>query len=157
MTPAIQILKKQKIPHKIYTYECSVDHDFGHHCATELKIDEHRVYKTLLIHHEKRYVTAVIPVNCTLNMKKASKVADLKKVEMADPKDAERITGFVVGGISPLGQKKRLPTILDSEALKHEEILVSGGKRGVSVGINPSDLVKILSAQVGNITDVHEE
>ena len=157
MTPAIQMLKKLKIQHKIYTYECSVDHDFGHHCASELGIDEHRVYKTLLIHHEKSYVTAVIPVNCTLNLKQAARIAGLKKVEMADPKDAERISGFVVGGISPLGQKKRLPAIIDSEALKHDEILISGGRRGLSVGLNPEDLIQLLSAKVGNITDVHEE
>lgn len=157
MTPAIQFLKKQKIKHTIYTYECSVDHDFGHHCASELKIDEHQVYKTLLIHHEKSYVTAVISVNCTLNLKQAAKIAGLKKVEMADPQDAERLTGYVVGGISPLGQKKRLPTIIDEEALKHDEIIVSGGRRGLSVGLNPNDLIKILSAKVGKITDVHEE
>ncbi len=153
MTPAIRALKASKIPHQVYTYECSVDHDFGHNMAKVLKMDENQVYKTLIIHNEKNYVTAVIPVSCTLNLKLAAKLSDLKKAEMAKPEDAQRITGYVVGGISPFGQKKRLPTLIDEEALRHEEILVSGGKRGLSVGIKPQDLIDYLQARVGKITD----
>ncbi len=153
MTPAVRALKAQKIPHSIYTYECGVTQDFGHHMAQVMGRDESTVYKTLIFHSDKSFVTAVIPVNCTLNLKQAAKLAGLKKAEMAKPEDAERITGYVVGGISPFGQKKRLPVLIDEEALKHDEILVSGGKRGLSVGIKPQDLIDFLSARVGKITD----
>ncbi|MBQ8708254.1 MAG: Cys-tRNA(Pro) deacylase [Succinivibrionaceae bacterium] len=153
MTPAIRALKAQKINHTLYSYECDVDHDFGHYSAHELGRDENEVYKTLVFHSDKTYVTAVIPVNRTLNLKQAARLAGLKKAEMAKPEDAMRITGYVVGGISPFGQKKRLLTLLDQEAMAHEEILVSGGKRGLSVGVKPQDLVDFLSARVGAITD----
>lgn len=156
MTPAIRLLKAKKINFKIYEYECTVHHDFGHYMAEMLKRDQREVYKTLLIHHEKTYFTAVVPVNCTLNLKQAAKLLKVKSVEMVDPKVAEKLTGYVVGGISPFGQKKQVKTIIDAEALNHEEILVSGGKRGLSVGINPQDLIKLLDASVGEITDLHE-
>jgi Cys-tRNA(Pro)/Cys-tRNA(Cys) deacylase len=153
MTPAVNALKASKIPHTVYSYECGVDHDFGRHTAKMLGRDEDAVYKTLIFHCDKTYVTAVIPVSCTLNLKQAAKLAGLKKAEMARPEDAERLSGYVVGGISPFGQKKRLPTILDSEAMRHQEILVSGGRRGLTLGISPGDLVSFLQAKVGEITD----
>ena len=144
MTPAIRLLKSKKINFNLYTYECNVLHDFGHHCAEELKRNMSEVYKTLLIHHDKTYFTVVIPVNCTLNLKHAAKLLKVKNVEMVDPKDAERITGYIVGGISPLGQKKLVKTLIDAEAVKHDEILVSGGKRGLSIGLKPQELIGLL-------------
>jgi Cys-tRNA(Pro)/Cys-tRNA(Cys) deacylase len=98
----------------------------------------------------------VIPVNCTLNLKHAAKLLKVKNVEMVDPKDAERITGYIVGGISPLGQKKLVKTLIDAEAVKHDEILVSGGKRGLSIGLKPQELIGLLNATVGEITDLQE-
>lgn len=156
MTPAIRLLKSKKINFNLYTYECNVLHDFGHHCAEELKRNMSEVYKTLLIHHDKTYFTVVIPVNCTLNLKHAAKLLKVKNVEMVDPKDAERITGYIVGGISPLGQKKLVKTMIDAEAVKHDEILVSGGKRGLSIGLKPQELIGLLNATVGEITDLQE-
>lgn len=131
-----------------------MDHDFGRHCASKLNRKENEVYKTLLIHCEKQYITAVIPVNCVLNLKNCAKLVGLKKVEMADPQVAEKLTGYVVGGISPLGQKKYIPTIIDLESTLHDEILVSGGKRGLSIGLSPKDLVTLLNASIGKITDL---
>ena len=124
MTPAIRLLKSKKINFNLYTYECNVTHDFGHHCAEELHRDMSEVYK--------------------------------KNVEMVEPKIAEKITGYIVGGISPIGQKKLVKTLIDDEALKHNEILVSGGKRGLSVGINPQELASLLNATIGPVTDLHE-
>ena len=96
-------------------------------------------------------VTAVIPVSCMLSLKEVAKAAKLKKVEMMKPLDAERLTGYKVGGISPFAQKKQLPTLLDSRALQQETILVSGGRRGLSVGLKPQDFIQLLSATVAPI------
>ena len=153
VTPAIRYLKSQKIPYTLYEYECGVTHGFGEHSAQMLGRSQSEVYKTLVFHQDKTYAVAVVPVNCTLNLKSAAKFAGFKKAEMADPVDAERLTGYVCGGISPLGQKKRFKTVIDEEALKHPEILVSGGKRGLSVGLDPNALVSTLGASVGHITD----
>ncbi|MDD6177110.1 MAG: Cys-tRNA(Pro) deacylase [Succinivibrionaceae bacterium] len=156
MTPATKFLDANKIPYKIYQYECSANHDFGHLAAEKLNRPQNEVFKTLLIFHEKTYITAVIPVNCTLNLKSAAKLAGVKNAEMVKPQDAERLTGYVCGGISPFGQKKRTITVIAQDALALPEILVSGGRRGLSVGINPNDLVKALNAKSGEITELHE-
>ena len=103
--------------------------DFGLHAASQLGLPPDQVYKTLLVHQDKQVVTAVIPVSCMLSLKEVAKAAKLKKVEMMKPLDAERLTGYKVGGISPFAQKKQLPTLLDSRALQKETILVSGGRR----------------------------
>ena len=90
-TPATKFLDSKKISYKTYEYSCNgAKHDFGHIAATELNRDQNEVFKTLLIHHEKTYITAVIPVNCNLNLKNAAKVAGVKNAEMVKPEDAER-------------------------------------------------------------------
>lgn len=155
MTPATKFLDKNNISYKIYQYECSANHDFGHLAAEKLNRSQDEVFKTLLICHEKTYITAVIPVNCTLNLKSAAKLAGVKNAEMVKPQDAERLTGYVCGGISPFGQKKHTITILAEEAVNLSEMLVSGGRRGLSVGLNPQDLINVLSAKVGKITEHH--
>jgi Cys-tRNA(Pro)/Cys-tRNA(Cys) deacylase len=151
MTPAIRFLKHIGTQFKVHTYECGVTDDFGRHCAKQLGMEEDRVFKTLLLQHEKFAVTAIIPVNTRLNLKSSAKAIDLKQLTMMAPTDAERITGYKVGGISPFAQKKTLPTLLDERAIRHKSILVSGGKRGVSVELSPQDLVVLLNASVANI------
>jgi Cys-tRNA(Pro)/Cys-tRNA(Cys) deacylase len=153
MTPATKFLDSKKISYKIYQYECNATHDFGVLAAEKLNRPQQEVYKTLLIAHDKTFITAIIPVSCTLNLKNAAKLAGVKNAEMVKPQDAERLTGYVCGGISPFGQKKRTIALIDEEALKHLEILVSGGRRGLSVGLSAQDLIKALNAKVGNITD----
>lgn len=153
MTPATKFLDSKKIAYKIYQYECEVHSDFGHVAAEMLKRPQEEVFKTLLIHHDKTYITAVIPVNCTLNLKSAAKLAGVKNAEMVKPADAERLTGYVCGGISPFGQKKRCLTVVSDSIANLSEMLVSGGRRGLSVGLSPDDLVKALDAKVGAITD----
>lgn len=151
MTPAIRFLKHIGTEFKLHTYECNVSDDFGKHCAKQLGLEEDKVFKTLLLQHEKQAITAIIPVNMRLNLKASAKAMHLKQLAMMLPADAERLTGYKVGGISPFAQKKTLPTILDESALAHTSILVSGGKRGISVEIAPQDLLILLNASVANI------
>ena len=151
MTPAIRFLKIAGIDFTTHSYECEVHEDFGLHAASQLGLPPDQVYKTLLVHQDKQVVTAVIPVSCLLSLKEVAKAAKLKKVEMMKPLDAERLTGYKVGGISPFAQKKQLPTLLDSRALQQETILVSGGRRGLSVGLKPQDFIQLLGATVAPI------
>ena len=151
MTPAIRFLKIAGIDFTTHSYECEVHEDFGLHAASQLGLPPDQVYKTLLVHQDKQVVTAVIPVSCMLSLKEVAKAAKLKKVEMMKPLDAERLTGYKVGGISPFAQKKQLPTLLDSRALQQETILVSGGRRGLSIGLKPQDFIQLLGATVAPI------
>ncbi len=153
MTPATKFLDARGISYAVYRYECDAKSDFGHLAAAKLGRERAEVFKTLLIRHDKTYVTAVIPVDCTLNLKRAAKLAGLKNVEMAPPKDAERVTGYVCGGISPFGQKRPGAVLVSDRALGLKEMLVSGGQRGLSLGVAPAALVALLGAKTGDITD----
>ncbi|CAH0649527.1 MULTISPECIES: Cys-tRNA(Pro) deacylase [Pseudomonas] len=135
MTPALDLLKKHRAEHRVHSYE----HDpksasYGLEAAEKLGLDPQQVFKTLLASSEKgELLVAVVPVGGTLDLKALAHAAGVKKCEMADPAAAQRATGYLVGGISPLGQKKRLRTFIDDSAQNFATIHVSAGRRGLEV------------------------
>ncbi len=145
MTPGITAVKKAAIPHKIHNYT----HDpattsYGLEAAEKLGVSAARVFKTLVVSLENRgLAVGVIPVSSKLNMKRMAKAAGGKKAAMAAPADVERSTGYVLGGVSPLGQKKPLTTIIDTSAKKHSSIYISAGRRGVEIELGPDDLLTL--------------
>lgn len=151
MTPAINLAKKKKVTHTIHQYDHDPSHDsYGLEAVEALGQDPKKVFKTLLFCLNgvaKDLAVAVIPVDQKLNLKLAAKVAKGKKAEMANPDIAQKTTGYVVGGISPLGQKKALPTFIHSSAEPQETICVSAGKRGLEIELAPSDLATLTRAQ----------
>ncbi|RKG29514.1 Cys-tRNA(Pro) deacylase [Acinetobacter tianfuensis] len=154
MTPACKLLKSQKIEYSIHEYEHDPDaKSFGLEAAEKLGLHVFEVFKTLMVTDEKNYYVAVLPVEHQLNLKKVAAAFGCKKLKMADPKDAERLTGYLVGGISPVGQKKRLKTVIEINAQSLTKIYVSGGKRGLDIGLKPQDLASVLCAQFADIID----
>lgn len=159
-TPATVALTREGITHQVHTY----DHDaaaasYGLEAAEAMGIEPGRVFKTLLAWVDPstgsggrgRMVVGVVPVSGQLDLKALAIAAGGKKAVMADPADAERVTGYVVGGISPLGQKRPLPTVVDETALGHDTVFVSGGRRGMEIELSPTDLVGATRATVAAI------
>ena len=154
MTPACKVLKSNKIEFSIHEYQHNVNaKSFGLEAAEKLNLAVHEVFKTLLVTDSKNYYVAVLPVAHQLSLKKIAAAVGAKKVQMADPKDAERLTGYLVGGISPVGQKKRLKTIICDSAKQLKSMYISGGKRGLDIGVKPQDLVHVLGAKFADIID----
>lgn len=157
MTPAIELAEKRKISYTLHQYQ----HDprassFGLEAAEALGQDVNRVFKTLLVSlngNAKSLAVTIIPVAHTLNLKLAAKALGVKKVAMAEPKIAEATTGYILGGISPLGQKKALPTLLDSSAQAWPTICVSAGRRGLEIELSASDLLAITRGKFAELTD----
>ncbi|TCB81413.1 Cys-tRNA(Pro) deacylase [Acinetobacter sp. ANC 4173] len=154
MTPACKLLKSKKIDFSIHEYEHDASaKSFGLEAAEKLNLKVEEVFKTLLVTDDKNYYVAILPVHHLLNLKKVAAAVGAKKLHMADPKDAERLTGYLVGGISPVGQKKRLKTVIDGSAESLSKIYVSGGKRGLDIGLAPQDLSEVLSAVFADVID----
>ena len=152
MTPAVRALESAGVAFTLHEYERGDSlHDFGIEAAEQLGLDPDRVFKTLLVTADGDQAVAIVPVSGKLSLKAVGKALGAKRVEMCEPAVAERITGYVRGGISPFGQKKRLPTVIDELATVFETIYVSGGKRGLDLGISPDDLIHVLDASVADI------
>lgn len=154
MTPAITLLKKQSIAHEVLSYH----HDpsnvhYGLEAVEKLGLTADEVFKTLLVSDGHRHYVAIVPVAYQLNLKKTAHALGCKKLDMAAPADAERLTGYQLGGISPLGQKKRLPTVIDASARDLPRLYISGGRRGLEIALSPQDLASILSASFAEIAD----
>lgn len=151
MTPAINLAKKKKVTHTIHQYEHDPRADsYGLEAAEVLGQDPKKVFKTLLFclnGEPKNLAVAIIPVDQKLNLKLAAKAAKGKKADMAEPEIAQKTTGYVVGGISPLGQKKALPTFLHESATEQDTICVSAGKRGLEIELAPKDLLSLTRGQ----------
>jgi len=151
-TPATTALTRAGIPFGVHPYE----HDpaaasFGLEAAAALGLRPAEVFKTLLVESEGGLAVAVVPVDRQLDLKAVAAALALKRVAMADPAVAERSTGYVVGGISPIGQKRALPTVLDRSALTLERLFVSGGRRGLDISLAPVDLLAATGASTADI------
>lgn len=149
MTPATKLLKKEKVPFEVheYTHDKSSE-SYGLEAAEKMNVDCNLVFKTLVVTLDSsQLVVAILPVTEKLSMKLVAKTFSAKKAQMADKGDVLRSTGYVMGAVSPLGQKKRLKTVINSSAFEFERIFVSAGKRGLEVELSPVDLKKILQAK----------
>ncbi len=151
-TPATVALEAAGVAFSTHAY----DHDpgaasYGLEAAARLGLDPAAVLKTLLADVDGRLVVAIVPVAGTLDLKALAAAVGGKRAAMADPRAAERSTGYVVGGISPLGQRKRLTTVLDATAADLPTVYVSGGRRGLDLGLDPADLVRLLDAVVAPV------
>ncbi|KWX68879.1 Cys-tRNA(Pro) deacylase [Mycobacterium sp. NAZ190054] len=155
-TPAIAALVAAGIPHEVFQYR----HDprsesFGEEAVDELAtsngLEPAQILKTLVVALPKGLGVAVLPVPSKLSLKAAAAALGAAKATMADPADAQRSSGYVVGGISPLGQRRALPTVVDSSALRWDRVLCSAGKRGWDIALDPHDLVRLTNAVTADI------
>jgi Cys-tRNA(Pro)/Cys-tRNA(Cys) deacylase len=152
-TPAVRALEQAKVAHTLHPYgpEHPSDQGHGEAAVAALGADARQVFKTLVTRVDGVLTVAVVPVSGTLDLKALAAAAGGRKATMADPADAERTTGYVLGGISPLGQKKALPTVVDETALGFDTVLVSAGRRGLQVELAPADLVRLTRARTASI------
>ncbi|MEI7971538.1 MAG: Cys-tRNA(Pro) deacylase [Actinomycetota bacterium] len=157
-TPAMVMLERSGVAFAVHAF----DHDlvdteelgYGRAAAHALGVDESRVFKTLLAQSEKSAVVAIVPVSAQLSLKALALVLGVKRCEMVPATDAQRITGYVVGGISPFGQKKKLFTVVDASAMNLSTMFVSGGRRGLDLEVAPADLLRVLEARTGAIASI---
>jgi Cys-tRNA(Pro)/Cys-tRNA(Cys) deacylase len=144
MTPAIKYLEKLKIPHRILRYEHDSNAEsYGLEAAEKLHLAAEQVFKTLVVSLDGDKLGCVlIPVNHSMNLKAVAKAFAAKKASMAEPKVVEKTTGYVLGGVSPLGQKKHIPCAIDASAIDLSEMYVSAGRRGLEIALKPQDLAQ---------------
>jgi Cys-tRNA(Pro)/Cys-tRNA(Cys) deacylase len=152
-TPATRALTRAGISHTVHAYvHDAAAKSYGEEAAAALGVPAARVFKTLLVDVDGRLVVAVVPVAGSLDLKALAATVGSKRATMADPATAQRATGYVVGGISPLGQRRSLPTVIDTSALDHPTIYVSGGRRGLDVELSASDLISLTSATTAAVS-----
>ncbi|MFF8626948.1 Cys-tRNA(Pro) deacylase [Streptomyces werraensis] len=151
-TPATMALTAAGVPFTVHSYDHDPSHpSYGEEAAEAMGVSPDRVFKTLVADVDGALTVAVVPVAGQLDLKALASAAGGKRASMADPALAERTTGYVRGGISPLGQRKKLPTVLDESATRHETICVSAGRRGLEVELAPADLATLTSAVLAPI------
>ncbi len=158
-TPAIARLAEARIAHAVHEYTSPERRgrarderpDYGLEAAAALGVEPARLGKTLIVSVDGALVAAVVPVDRTLDLKALASVVGGRRAALADPVAAERATGFVVGGISPIGMRRQLPVVIDVSLMGHETILVSAGRRGLQVELAPHDLARVVGAKVGPI------
>lgn len=153
MTPAVTAARGAGVAFEIleYTHDPAAE-AYGVEAAEALHLDPAVVFKTLVAKLDGRTLAVgIVPVTARLDLKALASTLGARKAEMAPPAEAERATGYVLGGISPLGQKRPLATVLDASALLHETIYVSAGRRGMEIALAPDDLVRLIGALVAEI------
>ena len=146
MTPAVVAAGRAGIPFTLHEYEHEAGAAYGLEAAAKTGVDAARVFKTLVVTQDGALSVAIVPVDAQLDLRALG-----KRAALADRAAAERATGYVLGGISPLGQRKRLPTLLDESALEFETIFVSAGRRGLEIELAPDDLVRLTDARVAAV------
>ena len=154
-TPAVRTLERASVPFSLHEYDPAAAepgaHGYGEVAVAALGADAAQVFKTLVTRVDGTLTVAVVPVSAQLDLKALAAAAGGRKAAMAEPADAERATGYVRGGISPLGQRKPLPTVVDHSALGFGTVLVSAGRRGLQVELPPADLVRLTRARTAPI------
>ncbi len=153
-TPATEELRRVGVEFRIHPYEVADrrDDSYGEAVADALGVDPRRVFKTLVAAVDGSPVVGIVPVASTMSLKKLARAAGGKKAKMADPHDAERLTGYVVGGISPFGRRRRLPVFCDRSAAEFDTMFVSGGRRGIQLEVAPDDLVRLTGATFADLS-----
>jgi Cys-tRNA(Pro)/Cys-tRNA(Cys) deacylase len=151
-TPATVALTRANVPYTAHVY----DHDpaapsYGMEAAIALAVPPDQVFKTLMAKVDDQPVIAIVPVSSMVDLKALAAAAGGRRAEMADPQDAQRITGYAVGGISPVGQRRQSPTYVDDTAAGLDVIYVSGGRRGFDIGLSPDDLLRMTSGHLAPI------
>ncbi|MBQ3023614.1 MAG: Cys-tRNA(Pro) deacylase [Clostridia bacterium] len=150
-TNAMRNLEINKIEYNVYTYESGGDFD-GCHVAQKIGKDPSQVFKTLVtVAPSKKYYVFVIPVNCELDLKACAASVGEKSVEMIPVKDINKVTGYIRGGCSPIGMKKKYATVIDESCLLYDKIIFSAGKIGYQVEVSPSELINLIDAKTGKI------
>ncbi|PSK91863.1 Cys-tRNA(Pro)/Cys-tRNA(Cys) deacylase [Murinocardiopsis flavida] len=153
-TPATVAAARARVPFTVHPFETTADvggGGYGAAAADALGVARERVFKTLVAEVDGRLTVGVVPVSGSLDLKALAAAAGGKRAAMADRPTAERATGYVLGGISPLGQRKRLHTVIDATAAGHPTVFVSAGRRGLQLEIAPADLVRLTEARTGAI------
>lgn len=151
-TPATVALTAAKIPFTAHAYTHDpANSNYGQEAANVLGLDPARVFKTLMVEVAGSLAVGIVPVNGTLDLKAMAAALGHKKAAMADPAAAQRRTGYVLGGISPIGQRQVSPTVLDESALGFDTIFVSGGRRGLDLELAPADLLAVCKATTAHI------
>lgn len=146
-TPATALLAKRRVPHTLHSYDHDRRHaSYGGEASEALGVPAERVFKTLVAEVDGVLTVGVVPVSTQLDLKALAAAVGGKRARMAEVAAAERATGYVAGGISPLGQRKRLPVVLDASAEAFGTIFCSGGRRGLEIEIAPADLVRLADA-----------
>jgi len=151
VTPAIEVLKKLGIGHRVHRYEVAGDEDvsYGEAVAAAIGADPTTVFKTLIAQlHTGELVVAIVPVTSTLDLRALAAAAGAKSAAMAPPASAERSSGYVTGGISPFGQRKKLRTFVDGSAERFDTVFVSAGRRGLQMSLATLDLLRACGASI---------
>jgi Cys-tRNA(Pro)/Cys-tRNA(Cys) deacylase len=151
-TPATVLLTAQRVAHDLHPYDVPADaHDYGALVAAALGVAPAAVFKTLIAEVDGQLTVAVVPVTGELDLKALASAAGGKRAALADRAAAERSSGYVRGGISPLGQRRRLPTVIDDSAAGLDRLYVSAGRRGLQVSLVPADLIRLTDAKTAKI------
>ncbi|MES2210772.1 MAG: YbaK/EbsC family protein [Chloroflexota bacterium] len=162
-TRAVAALRRAGVDHGLHPYETGQRHGarrndrpaYGLDAAAALAVPAETVCKTLVVEADGAFLLAIVPVNRTLDLKRFAAAAGAHRATMAEARDAERVTGYLIGGISPIGTTRRLRAVLDAPAAALDRIYVSAGRRGLQVSIRPADLLAVIQAEVAAISGLN--